>query len=98
MKAGTKLESTTCDTQVMIIKNTLGDVSIECGGQKMSAPPVAEKSSPESPYDEGSLMGKRYVDNDGAIELLCVKAGKGSLSLNGSALTIKDAKPLPSSD
>jgi hypothetical protein len=43
-------------------------------------------------------MGKRYVDADGAYELLCVKPGKGSLAVNGVALVIKDAKPLPASD
>ena len=40
----------------------------------------------------------RYVDADGAYELLCVKPGKGSLSVDGVALVTKDAKPLPASD
>ena len=31
-------------------------------------------------------MGKRYVDADGQFELLCVKPGKGSLSVGGVAL------------
>jgi hypothetical protein len=43
-------------------------------------------------------MGKRYVDADSVYELLCVKPGKGSLSVDGVALGIKDAKPLPASD
>ena len=43
-------------------------------------------------------MGKRYVDATGAFELLCIKGGKGSLSVDGAAMTIKDAKPLPASD
>ena len=30
--------------------------------------------------------------------LLCVKPGKGSLSVDGVALQVKDAKPLPASD
>ncbi len=98
MKAGTKLESTTCDTQVMVIRNALGDVNIECGGAPMATPPVANKSAPNADHSNGTLMGKRYVDESGSIELLCVKAGKGSLSLNGAALSFKDAKPLPSSD
>ena len=34
----------------------------------------------------------------GAYELLCVKPGKGSLSVDGVALVVKDAKPLPASD
>ena len=43
-------------------------------------------------------MGKRYVDEAGRVELLCVKAGKGSLAIDGVALKTKDAKSLPSSD
>ena len=43
-------------------------------------------------------MGKRYVDEAGTVELLCVKAGKGSLAIDGTILRTKDAKPLPSSD
>jgi hypothetical protein len=98
MKAGTKLESTTCDTQVMIIRNANGATNIECGGQTMATPPVTAKTEPAADFSAGTLMGKRYVDAQSTIELLCVKAGKGSLSLDGIALTIKDAKPLPSSD
>jgi hypothetical protein len=56
------------------------------------------KAELDSAFAEGTKVGKRYVDADGTVELLCVKAGKGSLSIGGSALQIKDSKPLPSSD
>ena len=46
----------------------------------------------------GTLIGKRYVNADESIELLCTKGGKGALVLNGAPLTIKEAKQLPSSD
>ena len=49
-------------------------------------------------FSAGTLMGKRYVDPAGNFELLCVKPGKGSLSVDGVALSPKDAKPLPASD
>ncbi len=42
-------------------------------------------------------MGKRYVDENGA-EVLVTKAGKGTLSVGSTPLTIKEAKPLPASD
>ena len=42
-------------------------------------------------------MGKRYVDESGA-EVLVTKAGKGTLSVGTTALTVKEAKPLPASD
>ena len=46
----------------------------------------------------GTLMGKRYVDAAGSFELLCTKPGQGSLSVDGTILNTKDAKPLPASD
>ncbi len=96
MKPGTKLKSAACDTEVMVIR--CGEGNIECGGLAMAADKPAELSAPSGDHANGSLMGKRYVDAGGAFELLCVKAGKGSLSVDGVALTTKDAKPLPASD
>jgi hypothetical protein len=96
MKPGTKLKSAVCDTEVMVIKG--GDAVVSCGG----APMVDDKPATLGPIDlafaEGSKIGKRYIDAAGTVELLCVKAGKGSLSIDGVALATKDAKPLPSSD
>jgi hypothetical protein len=96
MKPGTKLKSAVDDTEVMVIKASDGTVS--CGGAPMVEAKPAEAGEIDPAFAEGTKVGKRYVDAGGTIELLCVKAGKGSLSLDGVALTIKDAKPLPSSD
>jgi hypothetical protein len=96
MKAGTKLKSAVCDTEVMIIR--LGEGTIECGGAPMTEDKAASLGALSADFSAGTLMGKRYVDADGKFELLCVKPGKGSLSVNGAALSTKDAKPLPASD
>ena len=96
MKPGTKLKSTVCDTEVMVIRAAEGD--IECGGAAMvlEKPTNADEIDPE--HANGTQMGKRYVDADDTIELLCVKPGQGSLAFNGVALSIKATKSLPSSD
>lgn len=47
---------------------------------------------------EGTRVGKRYVDPESGLELLCTKSGQGSLSIGAVALQLKDAKPLPASD
>ena len=96
MKAGIKLKSAACNTEVMVIKAK--DVVVECGGQPMAETAPAEKSALNPSFAEGTKIGKRYVNTDGTIELLCVKAGEGSLSIDGIILHTKDAKPLPSSD
>lgn len=97
MKPGTKLKSCVCDTEIMVIKAT-GDATVNCGGVPMATDKPAETGAVDPAFADGTLMGKRYVDDAGTVELLCVKAGAGSLSLDGTKLHIKDAKPLPSSD
>ena len=97
MKPGTKLRSAVCDTEVMVIR--AGDEAVvECGGSPMVEQAPAERRPINPAFAQGTRIGKRYVDADGKIELLCVKPGQGSLSIAGVALQTKDAKPLPSSD
>ena len=96
MKPGTRLKSAACDTEVMVIK--CGPGTIECGGAPMAEAKPAEPAPLSPDFSGATLMGKRYVDAGGAFELLCVKAGKGSLSVDGVVLVTKDAKPLPASD
>jgi hypothetical protein len=47
---------------------------------------------------DGTQIGKRYVDEADTIQLLCTKAGSGTLALDGTPLLIQAAKPLPASD
>jgi hypothetical protein len=97
MKPGTKLKSTVCDTEVMVIRGG-AETIVECGGAPMTEQAPAERRPIDPAFAQGTRIGKRYVDADGKTELLCVKAGQGSLSIAGIALQTKDAKPLPSSD
>jgi hypothetical protein len=97
MKPGTKLKSAVCDTEVMVIRGAPDGV-VECGGAPMAEQAAAERRPINPAFAQGTRIGKRYIDADAKIELLCVKPGQGSLSIAGVALQIKDAKPLPSSD
>ena len=96
MKPGTKLKSTVCDTEVMVIRGNVPFV--ECGGEPMVEERPADRGALKPDFSTGTQMGKRYVDTANTVELLCVKPGKGSLSIGGVALQLKDAKPLPASD
>ena len=49
-------------------------------------------------YWESAREAAKQVIAGGQYELLCVKPGKGSLSVDGVPLVVKDAKPLPASD
>jgi hypothetical protein len=98
--AGLRLASVVCDTEIIAIKAPKEDVDLRCGGHPMVAlaERVARTGAPAAPHDKGTLIGKRYALADPAVEVLCTKAGAGSLSIGDVALPAKEATPLPSSD
>jgi hypothetical protein len=99
-KPGLRLRSAVCATEVVMVKAPGSDVDLQCGGSPMVGIDEIEAPSgaPASGLDAGSLIGKRYVDAAESIELLCTKAGAGTLTLGEEVLVTKGAKPLPSSD
>lgn len=98
LKAGTRVKSAVCDTQVMVIKAPAAEYDLQCGGQPMLPPDGEGGGSVDPERAGGTLMGKRYVNADESIELLCTKGGEGSLVLDGTPMEVKQAKQLPSSD
>jgi hypothetical protein len=100
LKAGARFKSSVCDTQVMVVKAPAGEHDLRCGGAPMAA--AAATASDIGGLDPalagGTLIGKRYVNGDESIELLCTKGGQGTLVLDGVPSEIKQAKQLPSSD
>ena len=97
LKAGMKLHSAVCGTDVMVIKGS-GEVALTCGGREMTVVRSEATAEPDAALLAGTAMGKRYQTADGSIELLCIKPGKGTLAVDGAALELKAAKALPSSD
>ena len=100
IKAGVRLRSAVCATEVIVVKAPADDVDLRCGGHPLLAYGVAspEGLEPDSAFSEGTKMGKRYSDVAATLELLCTKPGAGSLSLGSEPIQVKDAKALPSSD
>ena len=100
LKAGGRFKSAVSETQVMVVKAPPGEHVLQCGGADMlpmTAGAVAAVAAGSPPAGE-TLIGKRYVNADESLELLCTTGGKGGLALGGVALEIKQAKQLPSSD
>lgn len=100
LKAGTRLRSAVCATEVIVTAAPADDLDVRCGGAPMigakDTPPDGAALDPDS--SGGTALGKRYVDETGTLEVLCTKPGKGSLAVGTTPLTLKEAKPLPSSD
>lgn len=97
---GAKLASAVCAGQVIVIKAPSADGELASGGVRMTlAGEVAVSSAVLDAAEPGqALAGKRYVDLETGLEVLCTKTGKGSLAFEGRPLTLKEAKPLPASD
>jgi hypothetical protein len=99
IKNGTRLQSQVCDTQVIVVRSSDSLDDLRAGGVPM-VPLDTDKLSDatlDPDFSAGNVMGKRYVDEAGA-EVLVTKAGAGTLSVGTTALTLKEAKPLPASD
>jgi len=101
LRAGLRLKSQVCATEVIVVRPGTRPLSLCCGGVQMlgreaSGPagvtPVAERM-------RGSLLGKRYTHpEDDAVEVLVTVSGEGTLSDGETDLVLKEAKPLPASD
>lgn len=99
LKAGTQLKSVVGTTEVVVIRAPEQAATLTSGGRPMVGKDDDAATGDVEPGSEGSvLLGKRYVDAAGTIEILCTKPGDGALALDGEALEVKSAKPLPSSD
>ena len=100
LKVGSKLSSAVSGVQVMIIRSSLAEADLRCGGVSMLAQGESAASGVtlDSSLTEGVATGKRYTDPAGQIELLCVKGGEGTITLDGEPLGPRLAKKLPSSD
>jgi hypothetical protein len=100
LKAGARLRSAVCATEVMVVAAPANGAELRCGGAAMLD--IAAKRDPAAtPAPDargGTQLGKRYVNGAGDLEVLCTKPGEGTLAAGGAPLSIKGAKPLPASD
>ena len=101
LRPGEQLASTAGTTRVVVVRAPAGERPlVACGGEPMvPAAGSPGKPSPEpEPEPAATLIGKRYVNEAGTVELLCTCSGSGVLTCDGAPMTIKAAKPLPASD
>jgi hypothetical protein len=99
LKAGTRLRSAVDACEVVVVRAPSEPVDLRCGGHPFHS---LDEETPTVPvvtgFDGGTQLGKRYADEDLGLEVLCTKAGEGSISVGETILEVKGAKPLPASD
>lgn len=97
MKTGTRLASAVCDTEVMVVRGA--EVELACGGAPMvEVGGLRPGGGPAEGLAGGTNLGKRYAHEDTGLQVLCIKAGAGTLTVAGAPLELMASKQLPSSD
>jgi hypothetical protein len=99
MKPGTRLACPVCTVEVVVVRPPTAPLVLACDGVEL-VDGAADRAGTghDDPSGEGTLVGKRYGDEPSGLEVLCAKAGHGSLAADGRVVPVKGAKPLPSSD
>ena len=99
LKAGARLRSATDACEVVVVKAPGEAIDLRCGGQPFVAMDAeVTTGAPAAGFDGGTQLGKRYADEALGLEILCTKAGEGSISVGETVLDVKGATPLPASD
>ena len=100
LKPGQKLHSAVCDAQFVVVRAPKEPVELGCGGAPLLADgeEAPAGAALDASLGDAALIGKRYADEDLGLEVLCSRGGAGAPTLNGAALPLKGAKPLPASD
>jgi hypothetical protein len=95
---GKRLRSNVGDTEIIVVRSPATQVELSCGGQLMTANLGAAAAATTSTDVNDTVLGKRYVDTDTGLEVLCTKPGPGVLTADGRQLTVKAPTALPASD
>jgi hypothetical protein len=92
------LRSKVGDTEIIVVRSPTTRVELSCGGELMSADLATDAAASTSTAENDTVIGKRYVDTDSGLEVLCTKPGPGVLTADDRPLTIKAPTALPASD
>src|SRR3984957_20755065 len=95
-RAGQQLVSAIDSTAVIVIKAPAAECTVTCGGVAMAtAGEPVTAAEPDPAQLAGTQIGKRYVDEADTIQLLCTKAGQGTLALDGNPLRFRRPSRCP---
>jgi hypothetical protein len=100
LRPGARLFSSVCATELITVRTPAEPIELTIGGAEPVTSAAARTGEGQvlPGHDGGALLGKRYVDDAGTLELMCTKPGPGVPAVGGTLLELKEAKALPSSD
>lgn len=99
LKPGSRWKSVVCQAEAVVVRPPVTAGVPQCGGHDMVplGDPV-DLRPVVAGFGAGCSLGKRYRDDPDGIELLCTKAGAGTLGFGGVPLVMVAARQLPSTD
>jgi hypothetical protein len=97
MKPGTRLWSAVSAASVVVVRPPSEEVKLTCGGVPM-LDHEPQATNPDPATGEGPAIGKRYVDEQTGLQVLCTRGDAGVLAVDGRPLTMMNSRALPASD
>jgi hypothetical protein len=93
---GTRLVSTRCSTQVIVVRAPSSLVQITCGSEPMEVLGATEPRplGAVPPGASSVEAGKHYRDPQSGLELLCTLAGAGPIAVDGRLVSLKHVTAL----
>ena len=100
LKPGSRWRSAVCDAEVVVVRSPAVPVTFRIGGTG-ALPADAGRPDGVKPHVAlagGTLLGKRYADEVSGLEVLCTKAGTGTITVDGRRAMVMTPRQLPASD
>ena len=100
LKPGSRWRSAVCDAEVVVVRSPAVPVTLRIGGTGALPANVGRPASaePDAALAGGTMLGKRYADEVSGLEVLCTKAGTGTITVDGRRATVMTPRQLPASD
>ena len=100
LSPGSRWRSAVCEAEVVVVRAPAGPVTLRIGGADVLSPEAARPAGPglDVALADGALLGKRYTDQVSGLEVLCIKSGTGTITVDERRATVMAPKPLPASD
>ena len=100
LKPGSRWRSAVCDAEVVVVRSPAVPVTFRIGGTEALPADAGRPASaePDAALAGGTLLGKRYADEVSGLEVLCTKAGTGTITVDGRRATVMTPRQLPASD
>jgi hypothetical protein len=100
LKPGSRWRSAVCDTEIVVVRAPETPVTLGIGGTEVLQGQARRVpgAGPDAALADGTQLGKRYIDVESGLEVMCTKPGHGTITVDGRRATIRTPRQLPASD